>query len=268
MDSSVASLQSTSSDAPRRSVFRFFDLPSELRIRIYQYVLFIDYGDGTIDLDYYNNRRVAPRLTCFLACRQMHNEAYPIFYGSPQQPFRLFPTGGNVYKTKKPLLERIGPTYRGAINTLELRVGPGWNKVPKCWHTGPSLGLADCISLRNLKVFVQIDPTDKTWQGYHGEGNDENTYKTLCVNWLQDILEQAPSVMKIELDAYEGVELNSPLVHALASIASSADKKLVWGPTITKKRQKELAIRRYLSPCAMDEVEEMMTAMVIRDVLS
>lgn len=126
MDSSVASL---SSDAPTKQPFPFFELPSELRIKIYQYVLFIEHGKGVVDLDYFNDRRIAPRLTCFRACRRMHEEAYPIFYGSSQQPFRLFPVGGHVYRTKKPLLELLTPTYRGAINTIELRLGPGWERV-------------------------------------------------------------------------------------------------------------------------------------------
>lgn len=125
---SVAS-PSSSSETPVKKPFPFFELPSELRIKIYQYVLFIEHGNGVVDLDYYNDRRIAPRLTCFRACRRMHDEAYPIFYGSPQQPFRLFPTGGHMYRTKKPLLELLTPTYRAAINTVELRLGPGWERV-------------------------------------------------------------------------------------------------------------------------------------------
>jgi hypothetical protein len=126
MDSSVASL---SSDTSKTRPFRFFDLPSELRIKIYQHVLYIEHGNLTLDLDYYNDRRVAPRLTCFRASRRMHDEAYPIFYGSPQQPIRLFPTGDYMYRYKKTLLERLPQTYRAVINTLELRLGPGWDRV-------------------------------------------------------------------------------------------------------------------------------------------
>jgi hypothetical protein len=127
MDSVVSS--SSSSDPPTKKPFPFFELPSELRIKIYQYVLFIEHGKGVVDLERDNDRRIAPRLTCFRACRRMHDEAYPIFYGSPQQPFRLFPIGGNVYKTKKPLLELLTPTYRAVVNTIELRLGPGWERV-------------------------------------------------------------------------------------------------------------------------------------------
>jgi hypothetical protein len=66
----------------------------------------------------------------------MHDEAYPIFYGSPQQPFRLFPTGVNVlYRTKKPLLELLTPTYRAVVNTIELRLGPAWEKVSPVWFS-------------------------------------------------------------------------------------------------------------------------------------
>lgn len=242
MDSSVASLQSSSSSAPAHKPFPFFDLPSELRIRIYEFVLWIDHGEKTIDLDVYNHRRIAPRLTCFLACRQMHNEAYPIFYGSPQQPFRLFPTGVggyNVYKIKKPLLAQLGPTYRGTINTLELRLGPGFSRIPKSWHTGPELGLTDCVSLRTLKVLVQTDPTDKIFDGHRGKDNDENTYTNLCVGWLRDVMEQAPSLENIEIDSWDGVSVDSPLLHALTTIIADAKKKLTWGPTRRKKLERE-----------------------------
>jgi len=127
MDSVASS--SSSSDPPTKKPFPFFELPSELRIKIYQYVLFIEHGKGVVDLERDNDRRIAPRLTCFRASQRMHDEAYPIFYGSPQQPFRLFPIGGNVYKTKKPLLELLTPAYRAVINTIELRLGPGWERV-------------------------------------------------------------------------------------------------------------------------------------------
>jgi hypothetical protein len=126
---SVAS-SSSSSDPPTKKPFPFFELPSELRIKIYQYVLFIEHGKGVVDLDRDNDRRIAPRLTCFRASRRMHGEAYPIFYGSPQQPFRLFPTGINeLYRAKKPLLGLLTPTYRAVVNTIELRLGPAWEKV-------------------------------------------------------------------------------------------------------------------------------------------
>ncbi|KAI4744044.1 hypothetical protein E4T50_05532 [Aureobasidium sp. EXF-12298] len=262
---SVAS--SSSSDPPTKKPFPFFELPSELRIKIYQYVLFIEHGKGVVDLERDNDRRIAPRLTCFRACRRMHDEAYPIFYGSPQQPFRLFPIGGNVYKTKKPLLELLTPTYRAVVNTIELRLGPGWERVPKCWHTGPSLGLTDCVSLRTVKVNVQVDPTDAYFKGHHGKGNDQYTYMNLCAGWLRDILDQAPSIRNVEIDAWEGVALDSPMLNALATVVLSADKKLSWGPDRLKEIEKQrLHKARWGFSCGMeslDELEDLMTAMVI-----
>ncbi|KAI5247595.1 hypothetical protein E4T43_01903 [Aureobasidium subglaciale] len=260
MESSVASLASMSSD---KKPFPFFDLPSELRIKIYQYVLFIDHA-SVVDLDVFNDRRIAPRLTCFRACRRMHEEAYPVFYGSPQRPFRLFPTGGNMYRYKKPLPELLTPTYRGAINTMELRLGPGWERVPKSWYTGPTVGLTDCVSLRNLKVFVQIDPTDATFKGHHGKGNDQFTYMNLSVGWLQAVLEQAPSILKVEIDSWEGVDINSPMLNALASVVLTADKKLTWGPQRLKKIERERSTQlRWGLTCGMDQLGDLMTAMVI-----
>ena len=104
------------------SYFRFFDLPSELRIRIYEYALVVP---RTIDLDPTNYRKIAPRLEIFETCRQMHEEAYRIFYS--QHTFRLFSVTGRFFNTKQQLLARLPAKYRREITSLQLRLGPGWS---------------------------------------------------------------------------------------------------------------------------------------------
>lgn len=217
-----------SSSEPGGGRFHFFDLPAEIRLKIYEIVLV--QPSSTIDLDPLNYRIIRPRLSCFLVCRRMHHEAYHVFYGSPQQPLRLYSTSGRFFHTKKPLLYRIGPTYRSAIHTLELRLGPGWSKPPRSWHTGEQHGLVDCTSLRTIKIFVEIDPSGDIFNGFRGHGNTRDTYKIFCVNILRGIFAQVPSIEIIEFDAFPAISKDTPLVKGLMTEASEAGKRITWGP--------------------------------------
>lgn len=157
----------------------------------------------------------------------MHQEAYPIFYS---QPIRLFPTNGRFFHTKHVLLARLPTHYRAAITTLELRLGPGWTNPPPCQNTGPRLGLADCTSLRMLKIFVEMDPSDTIWAGFRGKNATEDTYKHFCVDLLRGIMEQVPSLATVEIDAYPAVKKEAPLVMALRRGVEEDGKKVIWGP--------------------------------------
>jgi len=214
-----------SSKSRSRKHFPFFQLPTELRLRIYEMLLISP--DRVLNLDPTNFRLVLPRLPCFLVSRRMHEEAYRTFYG--EHVVGMFPEPGRFFD-KKPLLTRLGPRNRGAITTLELRLGPGWTKPARYQNTEKSLGLQDCVSLRMLKILVQIDPGDDIFHGFRGKGNDKNTYNLYCVKLLNGILEQVPSLKTIELDAWAGVDKGSPLIFALANEVQKAGKRLVWGP--------------------------------------
>lgn len=167
-------------------------------------------------------------MNLFLVSRRMHNEAYRVFY---TQTIRLFPKHGRFFNTKKPLLARLPPRYRNVITTVELRLGPGWSKPPKCQNAWePALGLVDCTNLRLLKIFVECDPSDSVFTGFRGRDADEQTYKWFCVDLLQGILAQVPSLLAVEIDAYPGVKQDAPLVTALRRQIEEAGKLLVWGP--------------------------------------
>ncbi|PSK60364.1 Pyroglutamyl-peptidase 1 [Elsinoe australis] len=213
-------------DEPPKAPFPFFELPPELRLRIYEFALLTP--DRMVDLDPTNYRRILPRLRCFLVCKQMHEEAKRVFYGL--QTIRLFPMHGRFFHTKKPLLARLPAEYREDITTMELRLGPGWGSPPKCQKVDEKLGLQDCISMRTLKVFVEVDPSGDIFNGFRGRGNARDTYKIFSVALLQEILEQTPSTRVIELDAYPSVSKSSPLVVALVDVIKKTNKKIVWGP--------------------------------------
>lgn len=157
----------------------------------------------------------------------MHSEAYPIFYS---QPIRLFPTHGRFFNTKYALLARLPAHYRAAVSTLELRLGPGWHSPPLCQNTGAWLGLADCSSLRTLKIFIECDPNDLFLAPFRGKGTTEDTYRFFCVELLRGILEQVPSLETVEIDANPSVKKEAPLVMSLRRKVEEGGKKLVWGP--------------------------------------
>lgn len=158
----------------------------------------------------------------------MYEEAYPVFYR--QQTFRLYPYHGRFFHTDRPLLARLPSHYRNLITTLELRLGPGWGAPPKGQNTEPSLGLRDCTSLRALRIFIEIDPSDTIFAGFRGRNATEETYKHFCVALLLGIMAQAPSLEIVEIDAYPGVKKDAPMVMALKRRVEEHGKKLIWGP--------------------------------------
>lgn len=174
-----------------------------------------------------NYRAILPRLGLFLVSKRMHEEAYRVFYS---QTLHIFPMHGRFHHTKKPLLARLPPRYRNAITTLDLRLGPSWSKPPRCQNTSEALGLQDCTSVRTLKIFVEIDPSDSIFNGFRGLYATEETYKWFCVDLLHGIFAQIPSLETVELDAYPSVKKDGPLITALRMKIEDAGLRLLWGP--------------------------------------
>lgn len=180
-----------------------------------------------VSIDTLNYRYLHPLLALFLVNKRMHEEAYRVFYS---QPLRLYPYHGRFFHDKQGLVQRLSPRYRAAVNTVELRLGPGWSKPPRSQHVKPSLGLADCTSLRTLKLFIECDPSDGVFAGFRGKGANEDTYKWFCLDLLRGILEQVPSLEKVEIDAFPGVKKNAPLILTLKRQIEESGKRLAWGP--------------------------------------
>jgi len=198
--------------------FRFLDLPSEIRDRIYEHVFLEPH---TVDLSPENRKNLAPRLELLQVSRQIYNEAYPVFYG--RNTFRVFPTHDQCFHTKWVLLTRLPRRYRKAITSMELRLGPGWTKPPKSWNTGAQLGLKDCTSLRRLKIFIEIDPSHDIFKGYRV---DDRFYTLFCAHLIEGILEQVPSLESIDFEAYSFVSKDSTLLQELVSLADAEGKRI------------------------------------------
>jgi hypothetical protein len=207
----------------KRPHFRFFDLPYELRLRIYEELLIIP---KTIDLDPTNRQVVAPALRLFLVDQRTHQEASRVFYS--RNTFRVFPIDGRYINRKHPLLAWLPRKYRAHLTRLELRLGPGFTKPPKCWAVNSRLGLAAAKKVHRLKVFVEIDPAAN--DVFEGWRRGDNFYTEYCVGLLRGLLAQLPSVNDVEFDAYPSVSKTSPLLQALMEETKLNQKRITWGP--------------------------------------
>lgn len=205
-----------------RHGFRFLDLPAELRRHILELALCVH---RTIDLDPANGWRIARRLELFLVSRKVHEEAYAVFYGS--HTFRLFPTHGRFFGDKiRPLISRLSPQYRAAITSIELRLGPGWNKPPKSWTVSQRLGLEDAVSVRTLKIFVECDPSHDSFRGFRML---EPSFTDFAGSLLLELIRTIPSLEVIQLDGYSFVSKDGPLISRLLQVAHAEQKRIIWG---------------------------------------
>ncbi|KAF2095431.1 hypothetical protein NA57DRAFT_20458, partial [Rhizodiscina lignyota] len=209
----------------KRATFRFFDLPTELRLRVYELLLTLP-ESYVVDLDPQNYRRLAPIfLSLFLTSHRVHEEASAVFFRT--NTFRLFPTHGRFFHTKRPLLSRLPTTHRGQLTTCELRLGPGWTKPPRGWVVNDALGLQEVKKLRRLNVFVECDPASH--DVFRGFRPSETFYTDFCVGLIRDVFAAAPSIVEIEFDGYPSVHKDSPLMVALKCEAKAKGKRVTWG---------------------------------------
>ncbi|KAI0169991.1 hypothetical protein GGR52DRAFT_552479 [Hypoxylon sp. FL1284] len=203
--------------------FRFLHLPSELRLKVYDYH-FANTG-FVLDLDPDNYKRIHQKLAILRTCRTIYREASYLFYST--HPVRIFPTHpGRYFKTKKPLLARMKPCQRASMTSLELRLGPGWSKPPRGWVVNEALGLSDCVSLAKLTVFVECDPGNEIFRGFR---QPDNFYERFSKSLLTDVLDEMPWVERIEFDAWPSVKKSGALMRGLMELVTSRGLKISWG---------------------------------------
>ncbi|KAL5422095.1 hypothetical protein PMIN06_005769 [Paraphaeosphaeria minitans] len=211
-----------------RQPFHFFALPSELRIRILELLLT---QPKTIDLDPTNSRTLLPALRLFFVSRRMHDEASHIFYAT--NTFRVFALSGRFFHTKKQLLTRLPQHYIAQMRSLELRLGPGFNKPPKDWVVDGRLQLHAATNVRTLKVFVELDPASHpSFEAFRKEtcAEAEQFFTVFCAGLLGCLFGELCALRKVEFDAYPGISRSSPLMSVLVELTKIGGKEVTWGP--------------------------------------
>lgn len=202
----------------------FFDLPSEIRSKILSYLLCAH--RRTVDLDPSNFTAAIARLNLFLVSKQFGFEAYHVFYAG--HTFRIFQTHGRFLgKKTEPLLARLPSYYRNVITSLELRLGPGWSDPPKPWYVSDRLGLEDCVAVRTLRVFVEVDPSSPIFKGFR---LNEDFFTIFSGSLLRQVMERLPVLDTVEFDAYPSVDRHGALMTRLLEETRKARKLIAWGP--------------------------------------
>ena len=205
--------------------FRFLDLPSELRNKIYE--IHFNGVPSILDLDPDNYKLIAGKFPLLLVSKQIHEESSHQFYAT--HTVRLFPTHpGRFFKTKKPLLARLPPRHRGSITSLQLRLGPGFTNPPRGWVINDALGLQDATSVRLLAVFIEVDTSDPIFKGFRRE--EDGFYERFSRDLLDEVLISVPSIIEVQFDAYPSVQKDGDMMRGLLGIANKYKKLVSWGP--------------------------------------
>lgn len=204
--------------------FRFLNLPSELRNKIYE--AYFNGAPLILDLDPDNYKSIGRMLPLFLVSKQVHEEASHYFYST--HTIRLFPTHpGRFFKTRKPLLARLPPRYRDYITSFQLRLGPGFTNPPRGWVVNEALGLRDATSVRLLTVFVEVDTSNPIFEGFRR--NEDGFYEMFSRNLLDGVLTSVPSIIEVQFDAYLSVQKDGNMMRGLLEIANKHRKFISWG---------------------------------------
>lgn len=197
----------------------FFELPAEIRNRIYCLVLFSKPGYRGAD----GRRKTSP--TAMLAVsKRMHQEASYILYSTAS--FRIFPL---QEFTSTPVVHELRPMYRAMVTKLEMVVGSSWTSPPKTWRVSKLLAkrLSRLSAVSTLRVFVQLDPSLPIFAKYR---ISLDFYTDFCGALLHDVLACMPQLKAVHVDGNPGVDTTGPLVSRLVREAEAKGKSYTIGP--------------------------------------
>jgi hypothetical protein len=90
-----------------------------------------------------------------------------------------------------------------------------------------ALGLSDCTSVRVLKVFCEVDPSDSTFKGFRAS---DGFYEKFCQGLLREVLKKIPTIEVVEFDAWPSVKRTGDMMRGLGAVISSFKKLISWGP--------------------------------------
>jgi len=199
--------------------FPFFQLPAEIRNRIYRLVLFS--APGYRDAD----GRKKSRTSILATSKRMHQEASYVLYSSSS--FRIFPLQDFA---PVPVIQQLRPMYRTMVTKLEMVVGSSWTSPPKTWRVSKLLAkrLGKLSSVQTLKIFVELDPSLPMFDKYR---ISPTFYTDFCGDLLRDVLATMPHLKAVEMDGNPGVDTTGPLVSRLLHEVEQKGKSCTLGST-------------------------------------
>jgi hypothetical protein len=203
-----------------RAPFRLFDLPPEIRLKIYSLVLFAPKEEHLVRKIY---RFPLQRIHLLLVSRRFHDDAAPYLYSSIK--FRLFPL---QHLGPPPSLVATAPKYRCLIRSLGLVLGSSWTKPPRSWRVNAKLGLEQMVRVHTLEIFVECDPSHPVFEGFRVS---QGFYTNFAGKLLRDTLSGLPSLEWVVFDANPSVERKGDLLTRLASEVHRSRKKIIWSST-------------------------------------
>ncbi|KAK9595727.1 hypothetical protein V6Z92_002222 [Aspergillus fumigatus] len=180
------------------TLFRFLDLPSEIRLRIYDLVLFTPY-------------RLKPRRANGSVGASARNP--------PIAPFQDW--------SRTPTVRALPARHKASVRTIELILGSSWTSPPREWVVNNRLGLEKMVRVRTLKVFLECDPSHPVFEGFR---ISPGFYTDFAGKILKQVLERLPHVVQVEFDGYPSVSKSGSLMKRLVYEARAAQKKILWGP--------------------------------------
>lgn len=200
--------------------FPFFNLPAEIRNRIYRLILFSQSGSGRAD-----GRRKSRRTAILATSQRAHQEAAYVLYSTSS--FRIFPL---QEFTPAPVVQELRPMYRAMVTKLEMVVGSSWTGPPRSWRVSKLLAkrLSKLPAVQILRIYVELDPSGPMFEKYL---ISPDFYTDFCGNLLRDVLICMPSLKNIEVNGNPGVDSGGPLVSRLIAEAEGKGKKCILGPT-------------------------------------
>lgn len=244
-----------------RGTFPLLDLPSELRYRIYNLVLFNNPDPTGGNGPDHEVQPTCQNLSLLLLSKRIHAEATHILYSTTT--FRLFPLQDFQFLPTPP---DLAPHYRSHITRLSITLGSSWTAPPAAWKV--SKGLARCLSrvklVRTLRVFIALDPSQPMFAKHRVS---YSFYTDFCGELLRDVLKAMPKLESVELAGYPHVEPDGPLVSRLREEAEAKDKIVRWGrecgwyEIMVEGRGK--STRAAMTTAEEDEAEKMMGQLTI-----
>ena len=79
-------------------------------------------------------------------------------------------------------------------------------------------------------MFVELDPSERFFDGFRGSGATEETYMWFCVGLLRGVFGEVPGLEVVEVDAFPAVKRDAPLILGVRREIARAGLRLVWGP--------------------------------------